>query len=414
MRTHRLLLVMLMAWLFAADVWAAGPALRPDMVQLLEGLQERLEAGEYADVEARARQTAERLRGGNAADRWARALLLQLTATAEARQGNELEAADILAVARDIEGVDASLQRRWLNQEARLRLRGGQTAEAAQLLKRWLEQGQPDAPSLWLMAQIQGQLENWDRAVAWVDRARQATAAPDDTQLRLAASIYQRAGQPEQALAMLDELLERDPDDPQAWRRAAALAQRLGAHGRAAAIWEAGWRRGVLTDAEDLERLVRLHLAGGTPARAAEHLERALREGRLEDDVAHARLLAEAWTAARDRAQALNAWQALAERSQAGKDWQQLGELAYGWGEWERAVSALRRARQAGAQAQGRIWLLEGVAQLEQGDVRSARQAFEAASEAGAAQANAWLSMLSDRPHERRQSQSENSTHTGA
>ncbi|MHB0774043.1 tetratricopeptide repeat protein [Halomonas sp. WWR20] len=414
MRLFVVSLIMTLCLGFASNVLATGPALKPDMVRLLESLQERLADEEYAEVASQARRAAARLQGGNAADRWARALFLQLTATAEARRANEGEAADLLQTARHIDGVDAELRRRWLYQEAQLRLRAGQTAQAATLLENWLSQGRPDADSLWLMAQIQGQLEHWDTAVEWLDRARRNTSTLTDTQLRLAASLYQRAGDSEQALSMLDRLLERAPDDPDTWRRAAALAQRLEVPGRAAALWEAGWRKGALTDDEDLERLIQLHLAGGTPARAAEHLAQALDDGRLADNEAHARLLAQAWTAARDHVRALEAWQALAERTQAAKDWQQLGELAYGWGRWTRAIAALRQAREAGIETHGRNRLLEGVAQLEQGDTQAARQAFSAARDAGVAQAETWLTILDERRSEPESLQSENSAQTGA
>lgn len=373
----------------------AAPTLRPDMVRSLESMQQRLSQGNEAAVASAARQAAERLEGGNAADRWARALFLQLAATAEVRQGNDARAAELFAVARGIDGVDLERRRQWLNREARLRLRAGQTQQGAELLARWLEQGQGNASDFWLMTQASASLERWDQAANWADRARRATSSPSAEQLSLAASIYQRAGRDEAALGALDELLARDSDDPQAWRRAAGLAQRLGHPGRAAAIWDAAWRRGVLTSDDDLRQLVRLHLAGGTPARAAERLAAALEQGQLEDSLDNARLLAEAWSAARDRDRALESWRAAAERSGEASDWQRLGELAYGWGRWRTAVEALGRARETGGSSP-RNWLLEGVALLELGERQAARRAFEAARQAGSAQAEAWLSALDE------------------
>src|SRR5699024_5125679 len=138
----------------------------------------------------------------------------------------------------------------------------------------------------------------------------------------LAATVYQRSGQGERALAVLEAELDSAPAAE--WRRAAALAQRIGEPGRAAAIWEAGWRQSVLSGAEDLLQLVELHLAGGTPARAAEWLETALENGTLTDDLEQRRLLARAWQAARDRQRTLAAWQHVAERSDAGEDWLRL------------------------------------------------------------------------------------------
>ncbi|MCI0510354.1 hypothetical protein C8E00_101462 [Chromohalobacter marismortui] len=378
--------------LSSGHAMAAGPALSPGMVQALESLQQRMQEGASQDDIARAKAAARRLQGGNAADRWARALFLQLAATGEAQRGRNAAAADLYYQARRIDGVGSDSRRRWLNQEARLRLRAGQIAQGAELLGAWIDRYGGDSDDLWLMAQAQASLRHWSQAADWVDRARRAGGLNADRR-RLAASVYQHAERYDAALALLDAQLEGDSDDPQAWRRAAALAQRMQQPGLAAALWEAGWRRGVLEGEDALERLIRLHLAGGTPARAAEYLERALADGSLPRDSQHQRLLAEAWTAARAHRKALSAWRTLAEDTQAAEDWRQLGELAYGWGEWSTAIEALHRAREQGADA-ARTWLLEGVSQLELSNEQAAREAFEAARDAGASQAKAWLASL--------------------
>jgi cytochrome c-type biogenesis protein CcmH/NrfG len=101
---------------------------------------------------------------------------------------------------------------------------------------------------------------------------------------------------------------------------------------------------------EDLLTLIRLHLAGGTPARGAERLEEAIKSGELADDLANRRLLAQAWQAARDRSSALEAWQTLARRSDEGQDWLHLGRLALAWGEAELAQRALQEANTRGVE----------------------------------------------------------------
>ncbi len=373
----------------------AAPALRPDMVNSLEAMQQRLTQGENDAVARQARQAAERLVGGNAADRWARALFLQLAATAEARQGNDAGAADLFAAARDIRSVDLERRRQWLNQEARLRLRAGQRQQGVELLARWLDQVPGEADDFWLMARSLAALERWRPAADWVDRARQASSVSEPERRNLAASIYQRAGRDEDALDLLDAVLAEGRGEAATWRRATALAQRLGDPGRAAAIWDAGWRRGELKGDDALLQLVRLHVAGGTPARGAEYLATALEQERLPRDASHLRLLAEAWSAARDRERALTAWRDTAQRSGQVEDWQRLGELAYAWGRWQLVIEALDQAHAAG-EMPPRQHLLQGIARLELGDRAEARQAFEAARQAGVPEAEAWLATLDD------------------
>lgn len=373
--------------------YAEGPALRADMIQALQSMQSRLDAGNNAAVAAQAVDSAARLEGGNAADRWARALFLQLAATASARQGRDARAADLLAEARRIDGVPGSRQLAWLNQEARLRLRAGQTRQGADLLTAWVERTGGDDASRWLLIQARASLGQWSAAANSLDRLREGGHKGSDWKgdhLQLASTVYQQAGRFDDALALLGS----DSSAPDIWRRAAGLAQRAGDEGRAAALWESGWRHGVLTSRDDLLQLAKLHIAGGTPARAAEHLERWFDEGQLEASDTNRRLLAQAWTAARNHAKAIAAWRALAEQSGSPDDWQQLAEVAYGWGEWQTTLEAMTQLQRAGSDPSGRDWLLQGIAAYELGKQDAAREAFQQAKDAGVAQAQQWLDSL--------------------
>ncbi|PMR73500.1 hypothetical protein C1H69_17285 [Billgrantia endophytica] len=341
--------------LLSAPALAATPALTGDIIADLQSLQQRLQQGDADGVKTRSRAQAERLAGGNAADRWARALYLQLAANAEARGGDRVAAAALLREARQIDVVDPAQSDRWLREEAGLRLSAGEVERGAELLADWFERHGGEARDHWRMARAMAELERWQQAATWISRALAENDVMDAGQRRLAETVYQRAGRGDEALALLRSGLD-GASDPAAWKRTAALAQQLGDHGQAAAIWEAGWRLGALSGEEELLQLVRLHLAGGTPARAAERLRDALEQEVVADTTEHGRLLAQAWEAARDRELALAAWQAVALKSDEGEDWLRLGQLAHAWGRDEEAVAALERARELGAE-QAERWL---------------------------------------------------------
>ncbi|NWN81480.1 MAG: hypothetical protein HLX48_00590 [Halomonas sp.] len=334
----RLLALVTVGWLvMMSPAWSA-PGLPAAFIADLESLQQRLAADDGQAVERRARAQAERLAGGNAADRWARALYLQLAAGAASQQEKPAAAADYLAQARRITGIEARYRDRWQRDEARLRLAQGEHERGVELLDDWLTRHPGDPEDHWRLARSLAHLKRWEEAADRVQQARASTPQLDDARRALASAVLRRAGREAAALALLDAGLA-DSRDPQRWREAAALAQRLGDAGRAAAIWEAGWRADILTGTRSLNRLIELHLAGGTPARAAEHLEAALAAGELDDNAENRRRLAQAWERARDRERALAAWRAVAEQSQAQGDWRRLEQLAYAWGRDEAAPS---------------------------------------------------------------------------
>jgi tetratricopeptide (TPR) repeat protein len=335
--------------LLTAVAHADAPALPGDVIADLEQLQRQLQQGEHDRVAERARSQAQRLEGGNAADRWAGALYRQLAAGAEAGMGRSESAADQLRQARRVQEAPTRQRDRWLREEARLRLAAGQTEEAVALWLDWHERHDGSTDDSWRLARALAELERWEDAAGWVERALADDPAPDERRQMLAASVFQHAGRGEEALARLETALGAEAP-PEAWRRAAALAQGLGDTQRAAAIWEAGWRLGVLRNEADLRQRIELHLIAGTPARAAEHLEAALDDEALPDTLDNRRLLARAWEQARDRERALAAWREVAQRSEKGDDWQRLALLANGWGRLELAQEAMQQAQRRGAE----------------------------------------------------------------
>lgn len=336
------------ALLLALPVVAA-PTLPGGVIADLKSMERQLQDGEHAEVRRHGRAQAQRLEGGNASDRWARALYLQLAASAEARSGDAAAAAELLAEARGIRGMESAQMDRWQRQEAGLRLQARQLQQARDLLGNWLERHTGSAADRWLIARLLSEDGQWSAAASWVESALELETRPDGSHSAFAAAVLQRSGDKRGALVIIEKRLTQAGDDATEWRRAAGLAQQLADAGRAAAIWEAGWQRGVLAGSDDLEQRIRLHLAGGTPARAAELLAQSLANGDLSDSLEHRRMLASAWQAARDHDQALAAWQSLAKQSAQADDWLRLGQLAHGWGRWVLAGQAFKRARSLGA-----------------------------------------------------------------
>lgn len=339
--------LLLSAWSVSA---LASPALQGDVIADLNALQAQLQDGAYSSVVERATAQADRLSGGNQADRWASALYQQLAAGALARQDRPGAAADRLAAARQLDGIDSAQAARWLREEASLRRAAGQRDQAIELLGEWLANRQ-DIDATWQLTRLLAQQQRWEEAANWLDQALEQASdlnqQPDEGQQALVLAVYRNAGQSDHALRHLLQGLNAESDAIQ-WRQAAGLAQQAGQAGVAAGLWEMAWQLGKLNQSEDRWLLIQLHLAGGTPARAAEHLEQALGEGAIVRDESNLRLLANAWQQAKHVEKALNAWQALALHTQATADWRAYGQLAYAWGEDEQAKQAFAHASALG------------------------------------------------------------------
>ncbi|EHA16954.1 hypothetical protein [Halomonas sp. HAL1] len=341
-------LLLLSVWSLSSQ---AGPALQGDVIADLNALQSLLKESQsqeaaLAQVIERATAQAERLASGNQSDQWASALYQQLAAGALARQDQHAAAADRLTIARGLNGVDSAQAARWLREEASLRRAAGQRNQAIELLSEWLS-NQQDIEAVWQLTRLLAQQERWEEAAVWLEQALNETSELTETQQALALAVFRNAGQGEQALGWLLDGLSAQSDAAD-WRQAAGLAQQAGQAGVAAGLWEAAWQLEKLPEQQDFWLLIQLHLSGGSPARAAEHLEWALKEGDIVRDESHLRLLANAWRQAKDVEKALNAWHTLALHTQAAADWRAYGQLAYAWGEDGQAKQAFARASSLG------------------------------------------------------------------
>lgn len=339
----RLLILLLSVWSISTQ---ASPALPGDIIADLNALQSQLQEGSLSVVVERATAQAERLASGNQSDQWASSLYQQLAAGALARQDQPAAAADRLAIARGLSGVDDDQATKWLREEASLRRAAGQRDQAIELLSEWLTLLQ-DSSAMWQLTRLLAQQARWEEAANWLGQALNEENALTEAQQALTLAIYRNAGQGDQALNWLLDGLDAQSDLSD-WRQAAGLAQQAGQPGVAAGLWEMAWQLDKLTEQEDRWLLIQLHLSGGTPARAAEHLEQALATGDIVRDESNLRLLANTWQQAKDVEKALSAWQALAVHTQAAADWRAYGQLAYAWGESERAQRAFSQASELG------------------------------------------------------------------
>ncbi|WP_422101778.1 hypothetical protein [Vreelandella sp.] len=345
----------------------ANEPLPVDIIQDLNGLQSQLanQPSGAADpavlnrIIGHARTQSQRLASGNRADQWASALYHQLAASALVRQGEHIAAADELASARQRPSVPNSQVRRWLRDEAALRRAAGERRAAIALYEQWLgelagNRNEQYDETAWQLVRMLAEEERWDAALEWLAPLLEKGGLSADQQA-LTNVVLRQAGDGEQALSWLLEGLNAN-SDPDEWRQAAALAQQAGQFGVAAAVWEAAWQLGKVSSSEERRTLIELHLAGGTPARAAEHVAAAIEAGQLPSNEETLRLLANAWQQAKHVEHALQAWQALSELTQSADDWRQYGQLAYGWGREEQAESALTKAASLGDQ-QAEQWL---------------------------------------------------------
>jgi lipopolysaccharide biosynthesis regulator YciM len=331
------------------------------------------------------------------------ALLLAAQATTEAALHNDPQAIVLvqgaLELGRHLPQASQQSLRLLLGQ---LKLRSGDYPAAVESLEAWFDAARQTTPEAhWLLASAYLMQDRLDAGEAQLAKGRAAKGQPPEALQRLLLTAYLRAGRPAEAAALLGQLLERNPDNPDDWRRLAALQRELGSDLQALAIMQTLHRRGWLTHESEFLALAHLQLQLGVPYRAAQLLEAALQGGQIAATEANWLVLIRAWQQAREIARA----RAAAE--QASRDMQDpqftllQAQLSLQLADWRSALGAADRllarldAANADAAANYRAaaQAVRGIALARQRHWETARAALAIAvdDERFAAQARPWL-----------------------
>ena len=177
----------------------------------------------------------------------------------------------------------------------------------------------------------------------------------------------------------------------------AALHGQLGDSERQLALIEALRDDDRLEASTRLELLATLFLAASLPYEAAQLLQAALDDGRLEADLQNLEMLSQAWYLAAETERATAPLARAAALAETGKLYLRLARLHMDANDWEAANDAARRALdKGGLREEGQAWLLRGMAAARLERFREASGFFEHAAgfEESEALAGQWLSYL--------------------
>lgn len=419
----------LLALAVAPPAWAQSPAddAPPESASEAKERQRRIDLEALA-AERKARQALEpnRVRA-----RIQRYLAAAAEATDEAEPGeaaallNRLEGARmnpheralvqrlkgfVLYTDGDVEGAieafKVALAQEMLNvdDEARLRFNIAQLyaslqkwPETIQAIHEWLPWvREVDPLAYYLLAIAHFQLDEFDEATRWAEKAVDSTPEPKEGWLQLLAALYVQEEDYAKATPVLEELVLRYPRKLY-WVQLSLIYGALENYKHSLAVQQVAYLQGLLTDDKELRRLARSYLFAELPYQAAKVLEKGIAEGRIEPDAEAYEMLANSWVAAREYDRSLEPLQKAASLSDDGDLYVRLGQVHLQREEWSQAAEMFHKALEKGGLDQrGNALLLLGISYYNDERVSQARRYFARAVEDDRSrpEAQRWLKHL--------------------
>lgn len=255
---------------------------------------------------------------------------------------------------------------------------------------------EPDPLGFYLMGMAYYQLEQYDDAIEATQHAIEIGHEPQESWLRLLASLHSEKQDLAKATPVYEELILRFPKK-QYWVQLSLIYGARVDFRRALTVQQAAYVQGLLTTDKELRRLARSYLYHDLPYPAAVVLEKSLEEGSIEANAAAFELLANSWIAAREYKRSRAPLSKAAELSEDGNLFVRLGQVYMQDEDWGTASTLLEKAvAKGGLDNPGNAHLLLGISYYNGARPTSARVAFKRAREHDKTKASAsrWITHL--------------------
>ena len=191
-----------------------------------------------------------------------------------------------------------------------------------------------------------------DKALPLAEQYLKGKNTISDSWLQFMVGVNAELKHYAQAQQWQKRVLQRNPDQLNAWKQLAALQQMANQHSKALATLRTAYSRGMTFTQSELDSLISLAAASEQPWQAARLMNGMLKSGILSSSVASQERLAQLHWQARDYQSAAQQYTQLAKQTGKGQHWLSLAQLEIQQGRWDAGLQALNSAEKAGANPQ--------------------------------------------------------------
>jgi tetratricopeptide (TPR) repeat protein len=218
-----------------------------------------------------------------------------------------------------------------------------------------------------LQASINSQKEDYAAALKAIDQAIAMDEDPRENWYQLKLAAHFELGQFPEAARTLELMIGRWPDKKTYWTQLAQIYYKIGQEPKSLATMALAYRKGMLDKQSDILYLSSLYSNADVPFKAAEVLEKGIRDGIVEPGKSHWTMVAETWYSAEELARSLAAFEEAGKAAVDGDIDLRRGFILVDMENWQQALEALNTALDKGGlneRRTGEAYLLRGMAQF--------------------------------------------------
>ncbi len=277
---------------------------------------------------------------------------------------------------------------------------GGEHDKGIAALKKYMAESctVPTPEAHMFLASALAERKLYDQALPEVETALAQSKKPRENWIQFKLGVQYELKQYQAAAETLLDLIAMQPEKPEYWKQLSGVLLEMDDKDQSLAVMALAERQGFLQRPADIMNLYNIYMVIDVPMKGGQLLERALAEGKVQEDEKTLESIANAWINARESEKAELALKKAASVADKGEYYFKLGAM-YGEQErWKESKEMLQLALQKGGlKKPGDVWFRVALADYRMNDLRAAIGDLQQAQkyEETKRQAGDWMQSLS-------------------
>ncbi len=252
---------------------------------------------------------------------------------------------------------------------------------AVTALNEWFKvANNPGADPYVLLGQAYYQTKEYDKALASVEKgmavARKRDKKPKEHWYLLLRVLYYEKNDYKKTAQVLEELVQRWPKR-EYWVQLAGMYGELKRETDQLTTMETAYVQGMLTREGELLNMAYLFLGNEMPYKAANVVDKGIKEEQIKATSKNLELLGNSWRQAQHVKESIVALEGAAKTSDSGELYSRLASVYLDNEDFAKSVAAANKGfKKGGIKRKDNLWVIKGMAEFNLDRLKSAKQSF--------------------------------------
>lgn len=333
--------------------------------RLQKQLQKMYDASQEEGKEAEAEALAQEMLANSRAGAYEKSIANQVLGFARLNADNYPEAITYLQAAIDAGGLNNDQHYQLMYNIAQMQLAEEMYDESLATMERFITETQTQkSEHLALKGNALYRLERYQEAVPVLRTAMESATTQQSTLAQLLMACYFELEQPQEAAAIAEGLLAKEPDNKALVRNLTSIYINADMADKAMQLMDSARQRGLLSEERDYQQLYQLYHFNEKEAEAIATIKEGLEKGILKPAVEPYRVMAEAYYFTDKFAEAAEAYGQAATYATDGEPSLNQARMFAELERWPECKAAAQAAIAKGVKRMGEAWIIVGAAEF--------------------------------------------------